>query len=155
MKSFIVSKQELYFAKRNYEIFSTEISAREKLRQNNAGPHHVPCSSLFVVQFLLLPSSCEVSLRKRFQKSPVNADFLEFVIKRLSANYSWRPSTKAAPKRPLSFLINGKRLMTVQHFVILFACGLVEGWLFYPALGDYHLQFCWLDPLFQQSTFRL
>ncbi len=27
-----VSKQELYFAKENYEIFSTEVSAREKTR---------------------------------------------------------------------------------------------------------------------------
>ncbi len=34
-----VSKQELYFVKQNYEIFSTEISAREKLRQKNVGPH--------------------------------------------------------------------------------------------------------------------
>ncbi len=34
-----VSKQGLYFVKYNYEIFSLEIAAREKLRQDNAGPH--------------------------------------------------------------------------------------------------------------------
>ncbi len=31
------SKQELYFVKENYEIFSTELSAREKQGQNNGG----------------------------------------------------------------------------------------------------------------------
>ncbi len=30
----------------------------------------VPCSSLFIVKFLVLPSCCEVSLRKQFQKTP-------------------------------------------------------------------------------------
>ncbi len=34
-----VSKQELYFVKENYEIFSTEVSAREKQGQNSGGPH--------------------------------------------------------------------------------------------------------------------
>ncbi len=34
-----VSKQELYVVKENYEIFSTEISAREKQGQNNGGPN--------------------------------------------------------------------------------------------------------------------
>ncbi len=37
------------------------------------------------------PSTCGVSLRKRFQKPPVNPEFLEFVIKPRSANHSWRP----------------------------------------------------------------
>ncbi len=32
-------KQELYFVKENYEIFSTEVSAREKQEQNSGGPH--------------------------------------------------------------------------------------------------------------------
>ncbi len=32
-------KQELYFVKEKYEIFSTEITTRETLRQNNSGPH--------------------------------------------------------------------------------------------------------------------
>ncbi len=96
--SIFLSKQELYFVKENYEIFSTEVSAREKQGQNSGWPHqgvivslwilsvvrpfwiclpvgkflsrNVPCSSLFIVQFLLLPSSCEVSLRKLFQKTP-------------------------------------------------------------------------------------
>ncbi len=49
--------------------------------------HNVPWRSLFSVQFLDLPSICEVSLRKRFQKTPVSAEFLEFVIKRRSANH--------------------------------------------------------------------
>ncbi len=31
---------------------------------------NVPCSSLFIVQILVLPSCCEVSLRKRFQRTP-------------------------------------------------------------------------------------
>ncbi len=35
----VVSKEELYFIKENYEIFSTEVSAREKQGQNNSGPH--------------------------------------------------------------------------------------------------------------------
>ncbi len=30
-------KQELYFVGQNYEIFIIEFSAREKLKQNNAG----------------------------------------------------------------------------------------------------------------------
>ncbi len=72
-------EQELYFAKENCEIFSTEVSAREKQEQNKGGPHQgvigslvispvgellrrkVPCSCLFIVKFLILPSSCEVS----------------------------------------------------------------------------------------------
>ncbi len=33
------SKQELYFVKENYEILSTEASAREKQEQNSGGPH--------------------------------------------------------------------------------------------------------------------
>ncbi len=35
----VVSKQELYFVEGNYEIFSTEVSAREKQGQNSGGPH--------------------------------------------------------------------------------------------------------------------
>ncbi len=35
----------------------------------------------------------------RFQKHPVNAEFLELVIIRRSANHSWRPSLKATPKK--------------------------------------------------------
>ncbi len=41
-----VSKQELYFVKENYEIFSTEISAREKQGQKSGGPHHGVIGSL-------------------------------------------------------------------------------------------------------------
>ncbi len=33
----------------------------------------------------------------------MNAELLEFVIKRRSANHSWRPSSKAAPKKSISF----------------------------------------------------
>ncbi len=33
-----------------------------------------------------------------FRKPPVNVELLEFVIKRRSANHSWWPSSKAAPK---------------------------------------------------------
>ncbi len=90
----IVSKQELYFVKENYEIFSTEVSAREKQGQNSGEPYqgvigslgissavrpfwiwlpvgeylslNVPCRSLCIVQFLFLPSYCDVSLRKQF-----------------------------------------------------------------------------------------
>ncbi len=53
--------------------------------------------AFFIVQFLFLPSSCEVSLRKQLKKTPVNAELLEFVIKRRSANHSWWPSSKAPP----------------------------------------------------------
>ncbi len=60
--------------------------------------HNVPCRSLFITQFSVLPSTCEVSLRKRFQKPPVNTASLGFVIKRRSANHSWRARLKAAPK---------------------------------------------------------
>ncbi len=41
-----VSKQELYFVKENYEIFSTEVSAREKQGQNSGGPHQGVIGSL-------------------------------------------------------------------------------------------------------------
>ncbi len=41
-----VSKQELYFVKENYEIFSTEVSAREKQGQNSDGPHQGVIGSL-------------------------------------------------------------------------------------------------------------
>ncbi len=34
----MLNKQELYFVKENYEIFSTEVSAMEKQGQNNE-PH--------------------------------------------------------------------------------------------------------------------
>ncbi len=42
------SKQELFFVKENYEIFSTEVSAREKQGQNNGGPHQGVIGSLAV-----------------------------------------------------------------------------------------------------------
>ncbi len=32
-------KQEIYFVKENYEMFSTEVSARGKQEQNSGGPH--------------------------------------------------------------------------------------------------------------------
>ncbi len=41
-----VSKQELYFVKENYEIFSTEVSAREKQGQNSGEPHQGVIGSL-------------------------------------------------------------------------------------------------------------
>ncbi len=41
-----VSKQELYFVKENYEIFSTDVSAREKQEQNSGGPHQGVIGSL-------------------------------------------------------------------------------------------------------------
>ncbi len=46
---------------------------------------NVPFGSLFVVQFLVLPSSCEVSSRKQFQKTPVNTELLEIVIQKAGA----------------------------------------------------------------------
>ncbi len=52
-----------------------------------------------MVHGVVLPSTCEVSQRKRFQKPPESAEFLDFVIKRRSANHSWRPNSKAAPKK--------------------------------------------------------
>ncbi len=36
-------------------------------------------------------------LENSLRKLPVNAELLEFVIKRRSANQSWRPSSKAEP----------------------------------------------------------
>ncbi len=39
-------KQELYFVKENYEMFSTEVSAREKQGQNSGGPHQGVIGSL-------------------------------------------------------------------------------------------------------------
>ncbi len=36
---FFLSKQELYFVKENYEIFSTEVSAKEQQGQNSGEPH--------------------------------------------------------------------------------------------------------------------
>ncbi len=93
-----LSKQELYFVKDNYEIFSTEVFARENHGQNMGEPHqgvigslwissivrpfwicspvgeflslNVPCTSLSIIQFLFLPSSCEVFLRKQLPKTP-------------------------------------------------------------------------------------
>ncbi len=44
-KAFL-SKQELYFVKENYEIFSTEVSAREKQGQKCGGPHQGVIGSL-------------------------------------------------------------------------------------------------------------
>ncbi len=41
-----VSKHELYFLKDNYEVFSTEVSAREKQGQNSSGPHQRVTGSL-------------------------------------------------------------------------------------------------------------
>ncbi len=40
------SKQELYFVKENHEIFSTEVSAREKQEKNSGGPHRGVIGSL-------------------------------------------------------------------------------------------------------------
>ncbi len=53
-----------------------------------------------IIQLLALPSTCEVSLRKLFQKPLESAEFLDFVIERRSANHSWRPSSN----RHASFL---------------------------------------------------
>ncbi len=41
-----VSKQELYFVKENYKIFSAEVSAWEKQGQNSGGPHQGVTGSL-------------------------------------------------------------------------------------------------------------
>ncbi len=41
-----VSKQELYFVKEHYEIFSAEVSAREKQGHNSGGPHQGVTGSL-------------------------------------------------------------------------------------------------------------
>ncbi len=49
-------------------------------------------NSYFFRPLLKFPK--ENNLRKLL----VNAELLEFVIKRRSANHSWRPSSKAAPK---------------------------------------------------------
>ncbi len=49
-----VSKQELYFVKGNYEIFSTEVSAKEKQGQNSGGPHQGVIGSL-VISFAVWP----------------------------------------------------------------------------------------------------
>ncbi len=56
-------------------------------------------NGLFVVQFLILPNTCEASEIKCFHKPPESAEFLEFVIIRRSANHSLRPGSKAAPKK--------------------------------------------------------
>ncbi len=58
---------------------------------------NAPWGSLFVIQSLILQSTCEISLRKQFQKPLVNAEFLEVVIKRQSANFVWWPSLKVTP----------------------------------------------------------
>ncbi len=44
-------------------------------------------NGLFVVQFLILPNTCEASEIKCFQKPLESAKFLEFVIIRRSANH--------------------------------------------------------------------
>ncbi len=46
-----VSKQELYFVKEHYEIFSTEASAKEKQGQNNSGPHNGVIGSPSIFSF--------------------------------------------------------------------------------------------------------
>ncbi len=43
-----LSKRELYFVK-NYEMFSTKVSAREKQGQNSGGPHHGVIGSLRIL----------------------------------------------------------------------------------------------------------
>ncbi len=58
---------------------------------------NVPCRSLCIVQFLFLPSSCEVSFRKQFKITPGKCRTFWVWTKRRSANHSWRPSSKAAP----------------------------------------------------------
>ncbi len=45
---FNVHKQELYFVKDNYEIFGTEVSAREKQGQNDGEPHQGVIGSLVI-----------------------------------------------------------------------------------------------------------
>ncbi len=41
-----VSKQKLYFVKENYEIFSTQVFAKEKQGQNSGEPHQGVVGSL-------------------------------------------------------------------------------------------------------------
>ncbi len=57
-------------------------------------------SGFLVVQFLILPSTCEVSEIKRIQKPPKRAEFLEFVTKRQSANHSLKFSLLPLPLKP-------------------------------------------------------
>ncbi len=105
------------YLNKNYSI---AISAREILKQNNLGPHkgsigsvgrtfwidssvgeflcrNGPRNSLFIIQSSVFPSTCKVSYKNDFRGPPGSAEFLDFVIKRRSANHSWRPSSKAAP----------------------------------------------------------
>ncbi len=131
-----VSKQMLYFVKESYEIFSTQVSAKEKQGQNSGEPHqgvigslgispavrpfwicspvgeylslNVPYSSLFIVQFLFLPSSFEVSLRKQFQKTPGKC------------RISWRLSSRAAPNRMNPVVLSIKHLALPSFCAILF-----------------------------------
>ncbi len=46
IKLFLLSKQELYVVKENYEIFSTRVPAREKQGQSSGGPHQGVIGSL-------------------------------------------------------------------------------------------------------------
>ncbi len=59
----------------------------------------------------------ENNLRKR----PVNAELFEFVIKRRSANHTWRPSSKAAPKTtsPAVNYLASPYTLFVMYFVFI------------------------------------
>ncbi len=51
-------------------LFHPSFGHFEFVRLSGSSWHDVPCSSLFIVQFFVFPSSCEVSRRKRLQKTP-------------------------------------------------------------------------------------
>ncbi len=54
-------------------------------------------------------------LENDLRKLAVNAELLEFVIKRRNANHPWRPSSKAAPKQR-QYAQRNQRLLINQHF---------------------------------------
>ncbi len=117
-----VSKHGLYIVKQSIEIFGTGINEDRALLGHIRGQlllffiliisrafwidssvgdfpsRNDPWSSLFILQFFVIPSTCEVYKRKRTAKSPESAKFLEFVIKRRSANSAWRPNFKGRTK---------------------------------------------------------
>ncbi len=92
-------------------------------------------ASMFYVEAFALSNSnffrplVKFPWENNLRKLPVNAELLEFVIKCRSANHSWRPSSKAAPKKRMK--------ISQSPQAVCSSTGLLERWTHVGGDGFY------------------
>ncbi len=68
------------------------------------------------ISFTVLYSTCKISWRTKLQK-PRNVQHFLFLIKRRNANHSWRPSSKAARKKELSWYVSYAHKFLLKYWL--------------------------------------